>query len=138
MNAMDEQLLRVLRTDNPWLTGAPLGPWIGRHLPAEWVPRRLRLSPGERVTLVIDFVVEHRGRRLAFEVKAGDPRGKVSRGARSFIEAYEPETLVIIHLAKDGREADESREQIGETRVRTVALEDLDAWLGDLMENSSA
>ncbi len=86
----------------------------------------------------VDFVVEHRGRRLAFEVKAGDPRGKVSRGARSFIEAYEPETLVIVHLAKDGREADESREQIGETRVRTVALEDLDAWLGDLMENSSA
>jgi uncharacterized protein len=44
----------------------------------------------------MDFVVEHRGRILAIEVKAGDPRGRVTRSARSFLEAYQPESLLIV------------------------------------------
>lgn len=45
----------------------------------------------------VDFVVEHQGRLLACEVKAGDARGKVSRSARSFLDAYRPERLLIVH-----------------------------------------
>ena len=44
----------------------------------------------------VDFVLEHRGRILAFEVKAGDARGRVSRSARSFIDAYAPQRLVVV------------------------------------------
>jgi predicted AAA+ superfamily ATPase len=43
----------------------------------------------------MDFVVQHQGRLLACEVKAGDARGKISRSARSFVEAYSPEILLI-------------------------------------------
>ncbi len=45
----------------------------------------------------VDFVVERQGRLLACEVKAGDVRGKVSRSARSFIDAYRPQRFLIIH-----------------------------------------
>src|SRR5204863_5091970 len=43
----------------------------------------------------VDFVVEHQGRLLGLEVKAGSSRGTVSRSARSFIEAYQPEQFLI-------------------------------------------
>jgi predicted AAA+ superfamily ATPase len=44
----------------------------------------------------VDFVVQHQGRLLACEVKAGDSRGILSRSARSFLEAYQPEQLLIV------------------------------------------
>ncbi|MEM8995756.1 MAG: DUF4143 domain-containing protein [Acidobacteriota bacterium] len=44
----------------------------------------------------IDFVVEHQGRRLAVAVKAGATDGKVTRGQRSFIDAYSPEQLLVV------------------------------------------
>jgi uncharacterized protein len=47
----------------------------------------------------VDFVVEHRGQILAVEVKAGDPRGRVTRSARSFIEAYRPSALLVVSMA---------------------------------------
>lgn len=45
----------------------------------------------------VDFVVEHQGRILALEVKAGDVRGKLSRAARSFIDAYRPEVFAVVN-----------------------------------------
>jgi predicted AAA+ superfamily ATPase len=45
----------------------------------------------------VDFVLEHQGRILAFEVKAGDARGRISRSARSFIDAYAPGSLVVVN-----------------------------------------
>lgn len=50
---MDDQLLRVILYDNPWLEGANLRTWLRRLIPAAYVPRALRLTPGEHVCLVI-------------------------------------------------------------------------------------
>lgn len=67
----------------------------------------------------VDFVVEHQGRLLACEVKAGDSRGSLSRSARSFIDAYQPEQLLIVN-----------RQQypgmtVGSTRIRFLGVEEL-------------
>lgn len=67
----------------------------------------------------VDFVVEHQGRLLACEVKAGDSRGILSRSARSFVEAYQPEQLLIVNR----RTLPESA--LGSTRVRFLRAEDL-------------
>jgi predicted AAA+ superfamily ATPase len=46
----------------------------------------------------VDFVVESRGRLIAIEVKAGSAgRLRLSRAARSFIEAIRPELFVTVH-----------------------------------------
>ena len=47
---MDEQLIRALRTANPWLRGEPLEPWFQRFLPASYVQRRLEVRAGRRVS----------------------------------------------------------------------------------------
>jgi len=62
----------------------------------------------------VDFVVEHRGKLLPIEVKAGGPRGHLSRSARSFIEAYAPETFLV--TCEDAP----SNQQVDRTRVRFV------------------
>lgn len=50
---MDRQLQRVLTLDNAWLGGESRVRWAERHLPPDFVPRRLTLSSDERVTLVV-------------------------------------------------------------------------------------
>jgi len=46
----------------------------------------------------VDFVVRRGGRLLAVEVKAGSmSRPRLSRAARSFIEAYRPELLAVVN-----------------------------------------
>src|SRR5438045_3694338 len=67
----------------------------------------------------MDFVVEHQGRLLACEVKAGDSRGTLSRSARSFLEAYQPEQLLIVNR----RDCPETK--VGSTRVRCLRAEEL-------------
>ncbi|HEX3531588.1 MAG TPA: ATP-binding protein [Thermoanaerobaculia bacterium] len=67
----------------------------------------------------MDFVVEHQGRLLACEVKAGDSRGLLSRSARSFLDAYQPEQLLIVNR-RDFPDA-----EIGPTRVRFLRTEKL-------------
>jgi len=67
----------------------------------------------------VDFVLEHQGRLLACEVKAGDDRGTVSRSARSFLEAYQPEQLLIVN--RTSRPAI----QEGATLVRYLRVEEL-------------
>jgi hypothetical protein len=56
---------------------------------------------------------------LACEVKAGDSRGILSRSARSFVDAYQPEELVIVNR----RTLHET--EVGSTRVRFLRAEEL-------------
>lgn len=67
----------------------------------------------------VDFVVEHQGRLLAVEVKAGESRGSVSRSARSFIEAYGPEQLLVVNRAAWPEVS------VDATRVRFVRVDEL-------------
>jgi predicted AAA+ superfamily ATPase len=67
----------------------------------------------------MDFVVEHQGRLLACEVKAGDSLGNVSRSARSFLEAYEPEQLLIVNRRSF------PAVEVGPTRVTFLRTEEL-------------
>ena len=76
----------------------------------------------------MDFVLEHQGRLLAVEVKAGDARGRISRSARSFIQAYEPELFLVVHGG-----ASTQREE-GRTELRFLGLAALagvvESWIG--------
>jgi predicted AAA+ superfamily ATPase len=82
----------------------------------------------------MDFVVEHQGRLLACEVKAGDVRTSLSRSARSFVEAYEPEQLLVVNRRSYPDMT------VGPTRVRFVRVEDLShslqAFLGTDQEEA--
>ncbi len=69
----------------------------------------------------VDFVVEHQGRLLACEVKAGDSRASLSRSARSFIDAYQPEQLLVVNRRVYPEIA------VGSTRVRFLRVEELAA-----------
>jgi len=65
----------------------------------------------------VDFVVEHQGRLAAVEVKAGDARGKVGRGHRSFIEAYRPGQLFIVHGGSP------ATREVTSTRIEFIGIE---------------
>lgn len=51
--ALPDYLERLLRLDNRWLESEPRAAWVARHVPADFIPRRLRLESDERVTLVV-------------------------------------------------------------------------------------
>lgn len=76
----------------------------------------------------VDFVIRHQGRVAACEIKAGDPRGKLSRAVRSFIEAYQPELFLVVG------EGVHSDRKIGKTTVRFIPILELAPifrdWLG--------
>ncbi len=60
----------------------------------------------------VDFVLAGSGRPLAVEVKASPlTRPRIPRAARSFVEAYEPERLVIVNTALH------HEDDLGATRV---------------------
>ncbi len=80
----------------------------------------------------VDFVIEHQGRLLVCEVKAGDARGKISRSGRSFLEAYRPERFLIVHGG-----ARESLE-IGETPIEFLNLTGLDGVVRGFLGESAA
>ena len=67
----------------------------------------------------VDFVVESQGRLAGCEVKAGDARGRISRSARSFIQAYQPEVFLVVNRA------DFAEQVVGSTLVRFVKLADM-------------
>jgi predicted AAA+ superfamily ATPase len=69
----------------------------------------------------MDFVVEHQGRLLACEIKAGDSRASLSRSARSFVDAYQPEQLLIVNRGVY------PEIELGATRVRFLRIEELAA-----------
>ena len=66
----------------------------------------------------VDFVLQRPDGLLGIEVKATPLRApKLTRGARSFIDAYAPRRLYVMNLGFVGEE------RIGETRVRWVGVE---------------
>ncbi len=67
----------------------------------------------------VDFVVERDGALYAVEVKAGRTRGKLSRAARSFMEAYRPQQFWMI--------GDERHDgfKLGDTDVRFATIADV-------------
>ena len=79
-----------------------------RARPAALRPARRR-SPGDQ------------GRLLACEIKAGDSRASLSRSARSFVDAYQPEQLLIVNRAVY------PEIELGATRVRFLRIEELAA-----------
>ena len=73
----------------------------------------------------VDFVIEHQGRLLACEVKVGDARGRISRSARSFLAAYRPQRLLIVHGGPPGNI------EVEGTPVEFLRLEELDEAVRD-------
>ena len=67
----------------------------------------------------VDFIIQHQGRIAACEIKAGDSRGKIPRGSRSFIEAYQPELFVAVSSVSL------PSMRLGETEVRFIRLFEL-------------
>jgi|GEM_PF-2871003 len=75
----------------------------------------------------VDFVVEHQGRLMAVEAKLGNARGRITRSARSFVEAYQPEHLLVVN------EERAPRLSLGSTGVRFVRPEDLGGAVRDFV-----
>lgn len=75
----------------------------------------------------VDFVVEHQGRLLACEAKAGDARGRVSRSMRSFIEGYAPERLLVVNRVSH------PEERVGDTLVQFLRPWELHMVVRDLL-----
>jgi hypothetical protein len=102
--------------DYPWLRGATDQSWYDRFLPDHYIPRAPLPIPDRRICLVvgpiqagrstliwrtksggeIDLVLRSRGLLVGIEVKAGDPGGRLSRAARSFIDAYQPALFIVV------------------------------------------
>ena len=78
----------------------------------------------------VDFVVEHQGRLLACEVKAGDSRGSLTRSARSFIEAYQPERFLVVNRSPWPPIS------AGTTRVNFLRVDELTGAVDDFFESS--
>lgn len=107
------QLVGDLR---PWQQRTDRGPLL-----ENWVLTELLKSMPRDRTLhfwrstsgaEVDFVLAGPGRPLAVEVKASPlARPRIPRAARSFVDAYEPERLVIVNTGL------EHEEMLGQTRV---------------------
>ncbi len=69
---------------------------------------------------------------MGIELKAGEARGKVSRSARSFIDAYRPERFLIVHGG------DRENAEIDATRVGFLRLEELGAAVRDFLGQGTA
>lgn len=96
--------------------GPVLETWVGGELRKHLSP----LLPGQTLHYwrsksgaEVDFVVALPDGPIGFEIKAAPlQRPKLSRSARSFIEAYAPKVFVVVNLALD-----ETR-RLGDTEVR--------------------
>ncbi len=75
----------------------------------------------------VDFVVQQRARLVAIEAKAGDCRGRISRSARSFVQAYQPDCLLVVSAREYPSRS------LGGTEVRFVTL---DAVRGTLLRRA--
>ncbi|MBW2050276.1 MAG: DUF4143 domain-containing protein, partial [Deltaproteobacteria bacterium] len=67
----------------------------------------------------VDFIIEHQGRIAACEIKAGNLRGKIPRGSRSFIEAYQPELFLAVSSGSN------HSAELGKTELRFIQLFEL-------------
>jgi predicted AAA+ superfamily ATPase len=80
----------------------------------------------------MDFVLEHQGRLLACEVKAGESRGSLSRSARSFLDAYRPGLLLLVNRS------DQPEQTLGPTRVKALRPEALAGAVATFLAADSA
>lgn len=62
----------------------------------------------------VDFLLERKGQITAYEVKAGDSRGKITRSSRSFIDAYQPEYFYIV------TEKTYPEQKLGKTKIQFI------------------
>ena len=99
-NGIRNQLINAFSTDILLRTdkGALVENWafseLYKHLPLNSTIYFWRSKAGGEV----DFVVEQAGKIMAIEVKSADlDRPRISRSARSFIDAYRPEKFVILN-----------------------------------------
>ncbi len=67
----------------------------------------------------VDFIIQHQGRIAACEIKAGDSRGKITRGSKSFIDAYQPELFVAVSSVSH------PSIRLGKTEARFIPLFEL-------------
>jgi uncharacterized protein len=74
----------------------------------------------------VDFVVQIEGRLIACEAKAGDSRGRLTRSARSFIDAYAPELFLVVS------QASHAEQRLGSTTVRFLRAWELHHVLREL------
>lgn len=68
----------------------------------------------------VDFVIGHRGRLLAIEVKSGGGRAGLSRSARSFIAAYSPEAFLVVVGEVPAAQGPSLPPSVGTTRVAAI------------------
>ena len=114
-NGIRNQLLNAFSADISLRTdkGALMENWVFselyKRLPLTAAIHFWRSKAGGEV----DFVVEQAGKLTALEVKSADlERPKLSRSARSFIDAYQPERFVVLnrsleaHLTIDNHQID--------------------------------
>jgi predicted AAA+ superfamily ATPase len=101
---------------------------ILKTLPRDWSIHHWRSKGGAEV----DFVLVREGRLIGVEVKAGTGKGgtrRLSRSARSFIDAYAPEVFIVVTgisaPAEDSADGASTEKREAGTRVRRVALADL-------------
>jgi hypothetical protein len=79
----------------------------------------------------MDFVAAYGERRIAVEVKAG--RTAITRAARSFVDAYAPEALLIV----SGDSTPET-EHLGSTRVLKTRFADVSATLRQVLADEGS
>lgn len=85
----------ALRTDKGELLESWVFGEIYKVLPLQSSLKLWRSKAGAEV----DFVVEHAGHIFALEVKfASLKRPRLSRSARSFMEAYAPEKFAVVNM----------------------------------------
>ena len=96
---------------------------IVKALPPSWSLHYWRSKGGAEV----DFVLVQGQRLIAVEVKAGG-RGRLTRSARSFIQAYSPEVFLMV----TGEQAS-GEEAVGKTSIRYMGLAQLSRALREII-----
>lgn len=75
----------------------------------------------------VDFVVRHRGRLAGVDVKSGPVGERIPRSARSFIDAYQPDQMLLVST-------DPPREiEQGRTRVRWIRTWEVASALAEFL-----
>jgi predicted AAA+ superfamily ATPase len=109
LNAFSQDL--ELRTDKGQLFENWVFTEIQKVLPLQSAVRHWRSKAGAEV----DFIINHAGKNFALEVKyTALKQPKLSRSARSFIDAYHPAQFVVVNMAL------EVNTSVGDTPVHFI------------------
>ena len=101
---------------------------LAKCLPHGWTLHYWRTKGGAEV----DFVLARGPRRLGVEVKAGS-RVRLTRSARSFVEAYQPEAFLVA-----GLDVEPEEKVMGRTRLFRLPLTDMAATVDGLLLHGGA